>query len=77
MTFQRGSVRLVASIKRKYNTKEILDNIYPKIAESLKKYEKDWKKCLSMFITNRSDSLFDTLPCDRIYYTDNDRDALN
>ena len=66
----------MASIKRKYNTKEILDNIYPKIAEALKKYEKDWKKCLSMFITNRSDSLFDTLPCDRIYYTDHDRDAL-
>ena len=66
----------MASIKRKYNTKEILDNIYPKIEESLKKHEKDWKKCLSMFITNRSDSLFDTLPCDRIYYTDNDRDAL-
>ena len=66
----------MASIKRKYNTKEILDNIYPKISEALKKYEKDWKKCLSMFITNRSDSLFDTLPCDRIYYTDHDRDAL-
>ena len=66
----------MASIKRKFNTKEILDNIYPKVEEGLKKYEKEWKKCLSNFITYRSDSLFDTIPCDRLFYLDSDRDAL-
>ena len=62
--------------RNNYNTKAILQKIYPKVEEALKKNKLKWKRHLSQFISSRSEMLFDTMPCDRIYYYDKDRDEL-
>lgn len=57
-------------------TQAILDDIYPKIEQSLKMNYNRWKHCMSDFIQKRSSMLFDIAPFDRIYYNDQDRDDL-
>lgn len=66
----------MARKNNKFDTTAIVDLVYPKIEESIKKNFNAWKKCLSSFIQKRHEMLFDTVPCDRIYYRDNDREEL-
>ena len=62
--------------RNNFNTAAILHDIYPKIANNIQIHIVEWKKCLSRFISSRSTMLFDSMPCDRILYFDNDRDDL-
>lgn len=63
--------------KRKgFDTSAILDKVYPIVEKAISNRLPLWKKVLSNFMQKRSASLFDIAPCDRIYYTDLDRDEL-
>lgn len=62
--------------KKNFNTSAILKEVYPIIEDSLKKNLISWKRCLSNFISKRSQYLFDTVPADRIYYRDEDKQEL-
>ncbi len=62
--------------KKNFNTSAILKEVYPIIEDSLKKNLISWKRCLSNFISKRSQYLFDTVPADRIYYRDEDKKEL-
>lgn len=62
--------------KKNFNTTAIIKEVYPLIEKSLSKGLNKWKLCMSKFIQKRSQMLFDTMPCDRIYYNDADRDEL-
>ena len=66
----------MAISRKNFNTKAILEKIYPQVEQAMNKNLIAWKKCLSNFISSRTVFLFDTMPCDRIYYNDNDRDEL-
>lgn len=68
----------MAITKKNFDTTAILDSVYPKINNSLSKpsVTNKWKKCMSEFMSKRYELLYDTMPCDRIYYTDMDRDSL-
>lgn len=63
------------------NDKIILQKIYPKIAKSLSSNTNKFKKCVADYIQLRSKELYDTCPCDRIYFgiddTENFYKALN
>lgn len=63
--------------KRKgFDTSAILKELYPIIDKSLSSRLPLWRKAVSNFMQKRSASLFDIAPCDRIYYTDSDREEL-
>lgn len=63
--------------KRKgFDTSAIVDIIYPIIEKAMNARYNYWKKVMSSFIEKRTASLFDIAPCDRIYYTDYDREEL-
>ena len=65
------------AIKRKnFNTDAILKKVYPLIDKALSSRMAQWKLCMSRFMQKRSTSLFDTMPCDRIVFNDNDRKDL-
>lgn len=65
------------AIKRKdFNTKGILEYTYPLIEKALKTRYNQWKLCMSKFMQKRSTMLFDTMPCDRIMYDNNDSQEL-
>ena len=65
------------AIKRKnFNTDAILKQVYPLIEKALNSRLNQWKLCMSRFMQKRSTMLFDTVPCDRIVYNDNDRKDL-
>lgn len=59
-----------------FNTSAILDKVYPIVEKAISSRHKAWMHVISSFIQKRSSSLFDTAPCDRIYYTDFDREEL-
>lgn len=50
------------------NDKIILQNIYPIISKSLDTNKNKFKKCVADYIQPRSKELYDTCPCDRIYF---------
>lgn len=54
----------------------IKDLLYPTVEDLMNKYGAAYKKVINNFIVQHHQSLYDTGPNDRIYYTDNDRDAL-
>jgi hypothetical protein len=61
----------------KTNTESILKVLYPKVDKSLGKNTNKFKQAISKFINNRNAQLFDTCPCDRIYYgEDDEKDML-
>ena len=62
--------------KSNYNTEAVLKEIYPKVEQGLSKRLAQWKQCISRFIHDRSQALFDSMPVDRIYYHDSDREIL-
>lgn len=66
----------MAISKKNFNTSAILKQIYPAVSSAMDKNMVGWKRCMSNFISKRSAVLFDTMPCDRIYYSDMDRDEL-
>lgn len=58
------------------NTKAIITKLYPIVDKSLSKNVSKYKKLMSTFIERRSQDLFDTVPCSRLFYNDNDREEL-
>lgn len=46
------------------------------VETGLKKNYNKWKHCMANFMQKRSAMLFDTMPCDRIYYYDDDANEL-
>lgn len=62
--------------KKNFNTDAVLKEIYPLVEKALSKNLIKWKMMLSRFIEKRSEMLFDTVPCDRIYYSKYDIDDL-
>ena len=62
--------------RKNFGTEAVLKEIYPLVENALSTRTNQWKSVLSKFIEKRSQFLFDIAPCDRIYYTDNDRDEL-
>jgi hypothetical protein len=66
----------VAITRKNFNTKATLTKIYPMVEAGLKKNYNKWKHCMSNFMQKRSAMLFDTMPCDRIYYYEEDAEEL-
>ena len=57
-------------------TSAILSILYPKVEKSLAKNTNKFKQCISKFMNDRNELLFDTCPCDRIYYGENDANEM-
>lgn len=57
-------------------TQALVKKIYPMVETSLSTNIKKWRACLSHFTESRSEELFDTVPCSRIFYTDEDRNEF-
>jgi hypothetical protein len=57
-------------------TESILKNLYPKVEKVFPKNLNKFKLCISKFINDRNASLFDTCPCDRIYYGEDDANDM-
>ena len=66
----------MAITRKNFNTKATLTKIYPMVEAGLKKNYNKWKHCMSNFMQKRSAMLFDTMPCDRIYYYEEDAEEL-
>lgn len=62
--------------KKNFNTSAILKEVYPLVESAMNKNTTKWKQCMSRFIQKRSTLLFDTVPCDRIYYSKEDGNDL-
>ena len=62
--------------KKNFNTSAILKEVYPLVESAMNKNTAKWKQCMSRFIQKRSTLLFDTVPCDRIYYSKEDGNDL-
>lgn len=62
--------------RNNFDTSAILDKVYPLISKALDTRKNMWLKMISNFMIKRSLSLYDTAPCDRIYYNDQDREEL-
>lgn len=62
--------------KKNFNTSAILKEVYPLVESVMNKNTAKWKQCMSRFIQKRSTLLFDTVPCDRIYYSKEDGNDL-
>ena len=46
--------------------------LYNKVANALTSHKSDYMKCISKFIEDRHEQLYDPLPCDRLYFKDTD-----
>lgn len=57
-------------------TEAILKILYPKVEKSLPKNLSKFKACISKFVNTRNEQLFDTCPCDRIYYGEDDANEM-
>ena len=65
------------AVKRKnFNTEAILKEVYPLVEKAMNSRFNQWKQCLSNFMQKRASSLFDTMPCDRIYFDEKDGQEL-
>ena len=58
------------------STKAILNSTVPMVNTLLAKNTSKVKKCIDKFINARNQYIFDTCPCDRIYYTTEDADEM-
>ena len=58
------------------STKVILTGLVPIVNSLLTKNTPRVKKCIDKFINERNQFIFDTCPCDRIYYTEADADLM-
>lgn len=50
--------------------------LYPKVVEAMSKNNKKYKEALGRFISARTTDLYDTAPCERILFGDQDRQDL-
>ena len=66
----------MAITKKGFTTKAVLEKIYPMVANAMGKNLNAWRRCMSNFMQKRSAMLFDTMPCDRIYFSQKDVDEL-
>lgn len=57
-------------------TAVIKSNLYPMVEKSMKENIKEFDKCIAKFFNDRHEELFRTMPLDRIYYRDQDREEL-
>lgn len=58
------------------DSESIIKNLYPLVEKALSKGTIKFKNTISKFINERNKSLFDTCPCDRIYYGENDASEM-
>ena len=58
------------------STESILKILYPKVEKSLTKNTPKFKQVISKFMNDRNAQIFDTCPCDRIYYGENDENEM-
>jgi hypothetical protein len=58
------------------STKAILSMLYPKVEKSFPKNLNKFKSVISKFMNDRNAQLFDTCPCDRIYYGEDDANEM-
>lgn len=66
----------MAITRKNFNTDAVLKKIYPLVEKGLSTRMSNWKRCMSVFMQKRSAMLFDTMPCDRIYYNEDDATEL-
>ena len=66
----------MAITRKNFNTSGILKKSYPIVEQAMNTRMNQWKQCMSAFIQKRSAMLFDTMPCDRIFFDQNDVDEL-
>ena len=66
------------AIKYEANTHAIRSKLWPLIKEALDKTStrSNYKKLINEFISNRTESIYDTLPCDRILCSEMEMDKL-
>ncbi len=57
-------------------TSAIRDILYPKVVDAMSKNMKKYKAALGRFISARTQDLYDTAPCERILFGDQDRQDL-
>lgn len=57
-------------------TSAIRDILYPKVSAALDKNLKGYKAVIGRFISSRTKDLYDTAPCERIVFGDQDREDL-
>ena len=55
-------------------TKALVTYLYPMIEKTLATHSSAFKHCIDRFMSSRQQYLFDTAPCDRIYFGQNDLD---
>lgn len=58
------------------STKAILSGLVPVVNSLLAKNTSKVKNCIDKFINERNKFIFDTCPCDRIYYTEADAEMM-
>ena len=57
-------------------TSAIKNKLYPKVVEAMNKNMKKYKAALGRFMSSRTEDLYDTAPCERILFGDQDRQDL-
>ena len=60
----------------KSNTKVIVSGLCPKVDALLARNTNKFKRLVEKFINDRNQYIFDTCPCDRIYYSEDDAEAM-
>lgn len=66
----------MAITRKDFNTSGILKICYPLVEKAMKSRMSQWKLCISRFMQKRTTMLYDTMPCDRIFYDETDSDDL-
>ena len=66
------------AIKYDANTEAIRKKLWPMVEEAISKpaVEKAYKKLVNDFVSVRTESLYDTLPCDRLLCSELEMDKL-
>lgn len=54
------------------DTKAVLTEAYPNIEKNMKTHTKNYMNCVSRFINARSTSLYSNVPCDKLYFSQED-----
>ena len=80
MILETSYLQMIDEVAKKFdaNTDAYLKKLYPKVESVLKtpSGRKAYKKCVSEFIQQRSANLYDTLPCARILFGEQDAQEL-
>lgn len=77
---EQNYLMLLDEVAKKFdaNTSAYLHKLYPKVEARLKSStgKNAYKKCVSKFMSNRQAALYDTLPCNRILFGEQDAQEL-